>query len=149
VTCCRRGRDFAADRECIAVDEPRLVQFCPRVKVAEALVSDGQRYRSSSVLRRQADRNEIRSLVSSESRRSELLLRRSVGGAVGAWASAWAKSLSGSASGEAIAAKVLLYSIMLAASVSSCDLYERRRCAAVSSTVGRCEIARCARFLSI
>lgn len=45
--------------------------------------------------------------------------------------------------------KVLLYRAILAASVYFCDLYKRRRCATVSSTVYRVEIARCARFQSI
>ena len=74
----------------------------------------------SSVLGRDADRNDIRSLVSSVIWRSELLLRRSGGG--GGGASVWAESLlspraarmgTGNSSGGGIAAKVLLYDVVL------------------------------------
>jgi len=45
--------------------------------------------------------------------------------------------------------KMLICGAILAASVSFCDLYKRRRCATVSFTANRVEIARCARFQSI
>lgn len=122
MTCCRCGHGIAGDREGIAVDELGLVQLCPCVQVAEAgCVSGGQKYRQSFLLGRQADRSEIRSLVSSVSRRSELLLRRSGGGAGCASALVSPRiARMGSSLGGAITARVLLYSIVLAASAAIC-----------------------------